>query len=79
MSSDKVSACWDVLCFVDKAIIHHYALDSKNPPSISGICFLRIVDSLIYFGRWVVLAFILLLITVEFKKNEIPYFGLDRN
>lgn len=31
MSSDKISACWDVLCFVDKAIIHHYALDSKNP------------------------------------------------
>lgn len=31
MSSDKIPACWDVLCFVDKAIIHHYALGSKNP------------------------------------------------
>lgn len=30
MSSDKIPACWDVLCFVDKAIIHHYALDSEK-------------------------------------------------
>lgn len=46
MSSDKISACWDVLCFVDKAITHHYALDSKKPLSISGICFVCIVYSL---------------------------------
>lgn len=52
MSSDNISACWDVLCFVDKAIIHHYALDSRNPLSISGIYFLRTVGSLIYSCRW---------------------------
>lgn len=48
MSNDKIPACWDVLCFVDKAIIHHYALDSKNPPSISGVCLLRVVYTLLY-------------------------------
>lgn len=43
MSGDKITACWDVLSFVDKAIIHHYALDSKNPLSISSICLLSTV------------------------------------
>lgn len=39
MSSDKIPACWDVLCFVDKAIIHHYASDSKiRPPSQAYAC-----------------------------------------
>lgn len=47
MSGDKISVCWDALCFVDKAIIHHYALDSKNPLSISGICFIRTVTALL--------------------------------
>ena len=40
MSCDNISACCNVLCFVDKAIIHHHALDSKIPFSIfSGIFF----------------------------------------
>lgn len=47
MSSDKIPACWDVLCFVDKAIIHHYALDSKNSLFISGICFICTVTALV--------------------------------
>lgn len=52
MNSDNISACWDVLCFADKAIIHYYALDSRNPLSISGICFSHIVYLLLtnYFG-----------------------------
>lgn len=58
MSSDKISACWDVLCFVDKAIIHQYALDSTNSLSIADICFLRIVYSLLSCCTWDELAFI---------------------
>lgn len=60
-ASDKMSMCWDAVCFVDKAITYHPAWDSKKPLSISGAvyalytyltpCHLQMSPSGVYHGE----------------------------
>lgn len=60
-ASDKMSMCWDAVCFVDKAITYHPAWDSKKPLFISGAvyalytyltpCHLQMSPSGVYHGE----------------------------
>lgn len=76
MSSDKISACWDVLCFVDKAIIHHYGLDSKShSPSQAYASYAQLTHWCIFADE---LYLLLLLIAADFLNEWNPVFELHR-